>query len=167
MSKPSQTLRYLEPLLLMRNVGNRFEDVSGQSGSPFKVPLAARGIAMGDLDGDGFLDMAINCNDGRAVILRNLGNRNHWLTIDTIGTVSNRDGIGARVHLVTPSGRHQYALVTTAGSYLSASDKRLHFGLGSENRAATIEIQWPSGVTQKLENVEADRMIQVTEPSRK
>lgn len=161
------TLRYREPLLLMRNTGNRFEDASGQSGSPFKVPLAARGIAAGDLDGDGFLDVAINCNDGRAVVLRNQGNRNHWLTINTVGTVSNRDGIGARVHLITPAGRHQYALVTTSGSYLSASDKRIHFGLGGENRAASIEIQWPSGVTQKLENVEADRMIEVTEPKPK
>ncbi|MDQ6676325.1 MAG: CRTAC1 family protein [Acidobacteriota bacterium] len=158
------SLRYRESLLLMRNVRGKFVDVSGQSGAPFRVPLAARGAAFGDLNNDGFLDVAINCNDGDALILHNQGNANHWLTVDTVGKTSNRDGIGARIHLVSKSGLHQYATVGTAGSYLSSSDKRVHFGLGSEKSASLVEITWPSGIVQRLENVLSNRVISIREP---
>jgi hypothetical protein len=161
------SLRYKEPLLLMRNVNGQFQDVSRESGPAFRVPLAARGVAFGDLNNDGFIDAAINCNGGYALILRNQGNENHWLMIDTVGTVSNRDGIGARLHLVTASGLHQYSMAKTSGSYLSASDKRVHFGLGRDRTVKSLEILWPSGITQRLENVAADQILTVREPARK
>ena len=95
LTKPG--LRYKETLLLMRNVNGKFEDVSEQSGPPFRIPRAGRGAAFGDLDNDGFLDVAVNCNRESAVVLKNSGNSNHWLIVKTIGTVSNRDGIGAQL----------------------------------------------------------------------
>jgi hypothetical protein len=159
-------LRYLEPLLMMRNVDGRFIDVSKECGAPFTVPMSSRGVAFGDIDNDGFVDIVINCNEGPAVVLRNLGNANHWLAIDARGTVSNRDGIGARIKLVTAAGRKQYAMATTAGSYQSSSDRRVHFGMGSETRAALVEITWPSGIVQRLENVAADQFLKITEPAR-
>ena len=161
------SLRYREPLLLMKNTAGKFRDVSRESGAPFQVPLAARGVAFGDLDNDGFLDVAINCNDGEAIVLRNQGgNRNHWLSVNLIGSQSNRHGIGARLRLVTAGGLEQHAFASTAGSYLSASDKRVHFGLGSSNEARLLEIAWPSGVTQSLKSVAADQIVTVTEPER-
>jgi enediyne biosynthesis protein E4 len=92
--------------------------------------MAARGAGFGDLDNDGFIDVAINCNDGHAVVLHNQGNANHWLSIHLIGAASNRDEIGSRIRLVTEEGLELFSYVSTSGSYLSASDKRAHFGLG-------------------------------------
>ena len=84
--------------------------------------------------------------------------------MNTVGTVSNRDGIGAQLRLVTESGQEQYGLVTTAGSYLSASDRRVHFGLGSDKKAKLLEITWPSGIRQHLEDVAGDQILTVREP---
>ncbi|HZT31093.1 MAG TPA: CRTAC1 family protein [Bryobacteraceae bacterium] len=157
-------VRYLEPLLLLHNTGGKFANVSGQSGAPFRVPLAARGVAFGDLNNDGFLDVAINCNDGPALVLFNEGgNGNHWLSVNPVGAKSNRDGIGARIKLVGASGRTQYGYVSTAGSYLSANDRKVHFGLGKDAQARLLEIRWPSGTVQRLENVAADRTVTVRE----
>jgi hypothetical protein len=158
-------VRYLEPPLLMRNVKGRFVDVSATAGPVFRKPLAARGVAFGDLNNDGWVDIVINCNNGPAVILENqrVGG-NHWLLIDTIGTHSNRDGIGAQLRLVEESGAEQYAVVTTGSSYLSSNDKRVSFGLGRGKQAKLLEITWPSGKTQKLENVAADQILKVREP---
>lgn len=163
LTQPS--IGYLQPPLLMRNVrGGKFEDVSRQSGAPFAVPRAARGLACGDLDNDGFIDLAINCNNGACLLLRNQGGSgNHWLTVDTVGVKSNRDGIGARLTLTAESGARQVAMVTTGGSYQSSSDKRVHFGLGSERKIRRLEIQWPSGIVQKLEGIEADQVLRVKE----
>jgi enediyne biosynthesis protein E4 len=160
------SLRYLEPLLLMRNNGGKFEDVSAVSGDPFRIRIAARGVAYGDLDNDGFIDAAVNCLDGTAMILRNNGNGNRWLIVDTVGTLSNRDGMGARIHIIGESGLHQYAIVSTAGSYQSSSDKRVHFGLGRETRVKVLEITWPSGMVQKLENVGSNQILKVREPQK-
>ena len=158
-------LRYLEPPLIMRNVNGKFRDVSQQSGTPFGIPRAMRGAAFGDLDNNGFVDIAINCNNGGAVILRNQGgNGNHWLLVNTCGTVSNRDGIGARIRLVSESGREQYGLVSTAGSYMSANDKRVHFGFGQDRMVKLLEITWPSGRVQRLEKIPADQILTVREP---
>ena len=93
------------------------------------------------------------------------GNGNHWLIVSTIGTKSNRDGIGARLKLAGESGKPQYGYVTTAGSYLSASDKRVHFGLGADRSARLLEITWPAGTVQRIENVKADQVIVVREPA--
>jgi len=161
------TLRYLEPPLLLRNDQGRFSNVSPQSGSIFTTPIAARGAAFGDLDNDGRVDVAINCNDGPAIILHNRGgNGNHWLILNLTGTASNRDAIGSKIRLVSDSGQQQTRYVSTAGSYLSASDKRVHFGLGSSKKIRLIEITWPSGIVQRLESVSADQILQVKEPSR-
>jgi len=103
--------------------------------------------------------------DQRPVVMRNDGgNRQHWLILDLIGTKSNRDGIGARIKQVGASGRTQYSFVSTASSYQSASDKRVHFGLGQDQQAKTIEIRWPSGIVQELSAVKANQFLKVTEP---
>jgi hypothetical protein len=156
-------VRYLEPPLLLRNRPPRFVDVSKRSGPVFSRPLAARGAAFGYLRNNGLVDVAINCNDQPAVLLEVAGNSNHWLIVDTVGTRSNRDGIGAQLRLVTDDGKQQFGLVSTAGSYLSASDKRVHFGLGSNGAAKVLEIHWPGGVVQTLTNVKADQVLIVRE----
>ena len=161
-----ENVHYLESLLLLRNVAGHFEDVSKQSGGPFRTLQAARGAAFGDLDNDGQIDIVVSCLDGKPMLLHNQGSPNHWLTINTVGTVSNRDGIGARLHLVSESGASQYATVTTGGSYFSASDKRVHFGLGGDKTVRSLEIAWPSGIVQKLDNLAADRILTVREPSK-
>jgi hypothetical protein len=158
-------VRYLEPLMLLRNVQGRFDDVSARSGEPFRTVQAARGTAFGDLDNDGQIDIAVSCLDGKPMVLRNQGSANHWLTINTVGTASNRDGIGARLHVVSESGTSQYATVTTGGSYFSASDKRVHFGLGRDRSIRSLEIVWPSGAVQTLHNLGVDRILTVREPS--
>jgi hypothetical protein len=157
-------VRYLEPPLLLRNGMRKFVDVSAQSGPIFQRRLAARGVAFGDFNNDGFLDIAINCNAGPALLLKNSGNTNHWLIVNTIGTRSNRDGIGAELQLTANDGKRQYGFVSTASSYLSASDKRVHFGLGSGTALKLLEIRWPSGTIQKLSDVKADQILTVREP---
>ena len=156
---------YREPLLLMRNRQGKFEDVSKQGGPAFQLPLAARGAAFGDLNNDGSVDIAVNCHDGPALVLMNQGGTgNHWLLVNTIGTRSNRDGIGAGIRLVSESGAEQHAFVSTCGSYASASDKRVHFGLGLDSKVRLLEITWPSGTVQRLENIKAGQVLTVTEP---
>ncbi|MDQ2774403.1 MAG: CRTAC1 family protein [Acidobacteriota bacterium] len=164
LTQPS--IRYKEKPLLMRNSNGRFTDVSGSSGEAFHVSISARGVAFGDLNNDGFLDVVINCNDGPPLVLMNqAGNGNHWLIVETIGTKSNRDGIGARLKLIGESGKAQYVFVNTAGSYVSASDKRAHFGLGADRSARLLEIKWPAGTVQRIENVKADQVLVVREPA--
>jgi enediyne biosynthesis protein E4 len=161
------SLHYREPVLLMKNVGGgRFKDVSRESGAVFQVPLSARGAAFGDLNNDGSIDIAINCNNGPAVILRNHGNSdNGWLLVNLIGTKSNRDGIGAKLRLVSDDGAEQWAFASTAGSYLSASDKRVHFGLGKSRKARLLEITWPSGIVQRIEAIAANQILAAREPA--
>src|SRR5882762_6044814 len=161
------SLRYREPLLLMKNTEGKFRNVSNESGAAFQVPLSARGAAFGDLDNDGFIDIAINCNDGPAIVLRNQGgNANHWLLIHLVGSVSNRDGFGAAIRIVPEEGPEQYALASSAGSYLSASDKRVHFGLGTSRRVRLLEITWPSGIVQRMNSLDANQIVTVHEPGR-
>lgn len=158
-------LRYREPLMLLRNDGKRFVDVSAESGTVFQQAWVGRGLASGDLDNDGRVDIVVTTNDGPAYVVRNETNtNNHWLTLNLVGHRSNRDAIGAEVKVTTSQGA-QYATVSTAASYLSSSDKRVHFGLGSESVAQSIEIHWPSGIVQTLKNVSADRILQVDEPA--
>jgi hypothetical protein len=151
-------------MLLLRNTGKEFVDVSADSGAIFHQPWLGRGMAIGDIDNDGRLDAVVTSNDGPVYILRNeTPTQNHWLTLKLVGHKSNRDAIGAEVKLVTANGS-QFATVSTAGSYLSSSDKRLHFGLGVESAAQSIEIRWPSGILQTLKNIRADQILQVDEP---
>ena len=157
-------VRYLEPPMLLRNEGDKFVDVSAQSGPPFRRPQAARGVAFGDFNNDGFEDIAINCNNQPAALLKNRGDANHWLIVNTVGVKSNRDGIGAQLHVIVGDGREQYGEVTTASSYLSASDKRVYFGLGNSAEVKLLQIAWPSGIKQRLTGIKADRVLTVREP---
>jgi enediyne biosynthesis protein E4 len=158
-------LHYREPPMLLWNQrGKKFVDVSAQSGAVFQQKWAARGMAVGDLDNDGRVDVVVTSDDGPVWLLRNeTPAPNHWITLKLVGRISNRDGIGAKVKLVTAAG-NQFATLTTASSYQSSGDKRVHFGLGSATSVKEIEIDWPSGIRQSLQNVKADQILSVTEP---
>jgi hypothetical protein len=162
----SPQLHYREPLLLAKNNGGTsFTDISASSGPVFAKKWVARGLATGDIDNDGRVDAAITTNDGPVYILRNVTRTtNHWISLQLTGHRSNRDAIGAQIKLTTKDGS-QYAMVSTAGSYLSASDKRVHFGLGQNTEAKSIEIRWPSGIVQNLSSVPGDRFVKIEEPS--
>ncbi len=156
-------LHYKEPMLLAFNTGHGFVDVSAQSGAVFQQAWVARGLATGDLDNDGRIDAVVSTNGGPAYVIRNeTKTTNHWLTLLLIGHRSNRDAIGAVIKLTTATGS-QWVTVTTGGSYLSASDKRAHFGLGASRQADTIEIHWPSGTIQTLKNISADQILTINE----
>lgn len=151
--------RYREAPLLLRNQAGRFTDVTATTGRPFLTAMAGRGAAFGDLNNDGALDVVVSANDGAPRIFSNRATGNNWVSINTVGTKSNRDGMGATVRIVTASGREQFGFVSTAGSYLSAHDKRVHFGLGSEREVKLMEIRWPSGIVQTWKNVAANQMF--------
>ena len=160
-------LHYKEPMLLARNMGKgSFVDVTAQSGAALQQPWVSRGMAVGDLDNDGRIDAVVTTNGGAAHILHNeTATANHWLMLNLVGHRSNRDGIGAEIKLTTSKGP-QWLTVSTAGSYLSSNDKRAHFGLGSDAAAKSIEIHWPSGTVQTLENVRGNQILTVDEPAK-
>ncbi|HVO11703.1 MAG TPA: CRTAC1 family protein [Vicinamibacteria bacterium] len=155
--------QYEQRRILLRNRGDgTFEDVSERSGPGILERRCSRGLAVGDLDDDGDLDVVIVNMDGTPSVLRNDGgNARHWLELRLRGTKSNRMGLGARVTL-RAAGQQQIREVTTAGSIFSGSDSRLHFGLG-EATQAEVEIRWPSGTVQTLRNLPADRLLEVDE----
>ncbi len=158
-------IHYKEPMLLAKNMGNgSFVDVSKASGAIFSERWVGRGMAVGDFDNDGRLDAVVTTNGGPAYLLHNeTPTSNHWLTLLLVGHKSNRDAIGASIKLTTSRGP-QYWTVTTTGSYLSARDKRAHFGLGSDTSAKSVEIHWPSGIVQTLKDVRGDHIQVVDEP---
>lgn len=125
---------------------------------------AHRGCAFGDFDNDGRIDVAVSCLNEPAQLLRNVSAPGqHWIDLVLEGRASNRDGIGAVARVTTASGRVQYNQVTTAVGYASSSSRRVHFGLGAEDRIAQIEIRWPSGFVQTLENPAVDRRLSIVE----
>jgi len=160
-------LHYREaPLLLHNEQGKKFVDVSSGSGDVFHQQWAARGLAIGDLNNDGRMDAVVSSVNGPAwVLLNETQSPNHWITLNLVGTKSNRDGIGAQVRISTTAG-DQFATVTTSSSYQSSSDKRLHFGLGSSDTVREIEIRWPSGIRQTLKDVKGDRIVAIKEEAK-
>jgi len=156
-------LKYKQPLLLMRNEGKGFVNISATAGAAFNAPLAARGAAFGDLNNDGQLDAVVNVLDAAPVILRSNGTANHWLGVSLVGSKSNRSGIGARVTVTSATGQKQIFDASTAGSYLSSNDPRIVVGLGSAKAAKSVEVRWPSGRVQTIANPAIDRYLRVSE----
>src|SRR6266516_3701370 len=154
--KIDPSLHYPELPMLAMNHTARFE----RAASGVTVPVAGRGAAFGDLNNAGWEDAVMTSLGVHLLVLINRGGKQHWLVISLRGTRSNRDGLGARVLV---NGQTRFA--TIAGSYLSAGDKRLHFGLGPAT-TAKIEIAWPSGIHQTLNDVPADQFLDVREPGK-
>lgn len=145
--------------------GKRFVDVTATMGSHFERKGYQRGAAFADLNNDGFVDLIVTSLHRRPAILLNSGvGGGHWLTIRAVGRKANRDSIGARITITTPSGRVLRDHVSPSVGFLSSSDPRVHFGLGGENRAESIEIQWPGGSTLTMKDVAADRILTLREP---
>jgi enediyne biosynthesis protein E4 len=157
-------VQYKQAPLLFRNLGQRrFENVSDSMGADFKRPIVARGAAYADFDHDGDLDLLITTNNGPAYLYRNDGgNSNHWICIRTVGSKSNRDGIGAVVRVESASGK-QWNTVRSGSSYCSQSDLALTFGLGKDTSVSALEIEWPSGTKQRLTNIAADQFLRIDE----
>jgi hypothetical protein len=154
------------PLLLHNEQGKRFSDVSAMSGDVFHQQWAARGLATGDINNDGKVDVVVTSNDGPAwVLLNQTETANHWITLNLVGIRSNRDGIGAQIKISTANG-DQFATVSTAGSYQSSSDKRVHFGLGMADSIREIEIRWPSGIRQVIKDINADQIVKIMEAAK-
>jgi len=149
---------------IFENLGDgKFRDSSGEHGPYFSEALVGRGGCFGDYDNDGDIDMFIvNLNEEPVLLRNDIGSANNWLLIRLIGTKSNRDAVGARVS-VTAGGVTQFDQKTGGGQYLSKNDPRLHFGLGDNKTAELIEITWPSGIRQTLENVRANQIITIEE----
>jgi len=155
-----------QPNTVFRNLGGmKFQALTAEAGLTAQPPSRHRGSAVGDLNGDGRLDVVVSALSAPAEIWINQSpGKNHWLEFKLQGTQSNRDGIGARIKLVTKSGA-QYNHMTTGCGYASSSAGPVHFGLGANASADLVEIHWPSGIVQQLRNVVGDRVIVVKEPA--
>jgi enediyne biosynthesis protein E4 len=160
-----KTVTYAQPPHLFRNLGRgRFEEASKQAGRPLQEPIVARGAAYGDYDNDGDLDVLISTNGGRPRLLRNDGgNANHFLTVRTVGTASNRDGLGARVTVKASGTVILSRTVKSGSSYLSQSQLPVTFGLGSASTVERVEVEWPSGRKDALSNVRTNQTITIEE----
>jgi len=156
-----------QPNTVFRNLGTsgKWEALTEQAGFAPSTAARHRGCALGDFDNDGRIDVVVTSMDANAELWMNRSpSSGHWINIALQGTKSNRDGIGARIKVVTKAGT-QYNHQTSSVCYASSTLGPVHFGLGSESQALKIEITWPSGIVQSLENLPADRMLKVTETS--
>jgi hypothetical protein len=160
---------YAQRKLLYRNLRNgRFEDVTAKAGPGITTPVAARGCAFGDFDNDGDVDVVTNCVNDYPELIRCDSRLNHnWIKVRTIGTKSNRSGIGARIKCVTKSSdgklHEQIDEVRSGGSYLSQNDLRIHFGVGTATKIEMIEVRWPSSQVDTLKDIQPNRLIYVKE----
>jgi len=157
---------YAERNFLFHNLGGRFAEVGLQAGPAMRRSGVHRGLAVGDFENKGFLDVVVTQLDGPPVVLRNqtaaMPSESHWVAIKTVGVKSNRDGFGARIE-VKAGGRTQMQEVRANSSFLSASDPRTHFGLGAANQADVITIRWPSGAVDTIRNQRANQFLVVEE----
>jgi enediyne biosynthesis protein E4 len=160
---------YEEPLMLFHNTGKSFQDVSARSGPVFAKPMSSRGLAIGDFDNDGAVDVLISVNNGAPLLLRNnVGRQNHWLGIHLIGKKSNPDAVGAKVTYQAGDLKRSRTKVG-GGSYLSSHDPRIVLGLGKHEKIDWLEIKWPlpSGATQRFTELPVDRYIALVEGENK
>jgi enediyne biosynthesis protein E4 len=157
--------KYEEPNSVLRNLGKgKFEDVSSGAGPDFQLAGPHRGVAFGDLDNDGRVDAVVTVLNGSLRYFHNVSkNNNHWIILKLVGKKSNRMGLGAQVRITTDDGKVQYNQATTAVGYASASDSRVHFGLGGSRTIHKVEISWPSGIRQVLWDVPSDHILKVEE----
>ena len=154
---------YLQPTVLYQNLGNgKFKDVTNEAGPAFQTQRPARGLAVGDLDGDGRQEIVIVNMNAVPSLLRNSGPRGHFLNLNLIGTKSNRSAIGARATVAVGS-RKMIDEVMSGGSFYSNNSFTLHFGLGTAATVDGIEIRWPSGTVQKIGKTAADQTLKITE----
>jgi len=156
-------VRYAEAPHLFRNLGNgKFEEVTSAVGAGFAAPKVARGAAYADINNTGFLDVLVTTNGGAVHLYRNEGGSNHSLRVKLAGTKSNRDGIGAVVR-VNATGEKQWLMMKSGSSYLSQSELVLTFGLGSHPKADEVEVEWPSGLVDKLSNIAGGQTVTIEE----
>ena len=148
---------------LFTKVGPRFRECGLEAGDYFHRKVVGRGVAMGDFDKDGDWDLAISHQNSLAAVLRNDSRRRHWLKVKGIGRVSSRTPIGLRI-TVTQAGRKMMQELVGGGSYCATNESALIFGFGSPTEPCQLEIQWPSGITQQLENVAVDQTLVLLEP---
>ncbi|HET6930528.1 MAG TPA: CRTAC1 family protein [Candidatus Acidoferrum sp.] len=156
---------YSEPLLLFRNTGAGLQDISRDSGPVFSRELSARGLALGDFDNDGAVDVLISVNDGAPLLLRNnAGRQNHWLGLNLVGKKSNSDAIGARI-TYQAGDLKQSRFKVGGGSYLSSHDPRIVLGLGKRQKIDWLEVKWPlpSGAVQRFVDLPINRYITIVE----
>jgi hypothetical protein len=157
---------YPERNSLFRNLGNgKFEEVGEQAGPDFVIASPHRGVAFGDINNDGRIDMVVTQLGGNAKLFHNAtANGCHWILIRLVGTRSNRMGLGAQIRITTEDGATQWNQATTAVGYACSSDPRVHFGLGKNRLIRELEVLWPSRTRQTLQNVEVDRIMTIEEP---
>jgi len=156
---------YQEPLMLFRNTGKSFQNVSAESGPAFAKPLSARGMAIGDFDNDGAVDVLVSVNDGAPMLLRNnVGSQNHWLGIRLVGKKSNPDAIGARINYQAGDLKRSRMKVG-GGSYLSSHDPRIVLGIGKRPKTDWLEIKWPQpgGAVERFTELPVNRYITIVE----
>jgi hypothetical protein len=150
--------------LLLHNEGAAFRETSGEGGPAMRVSAVGRGAAFGDIDNDGTIDIVVSNNNGPVRLLLNrTGGGRHWLEVRLQGTRSNRDGIGARVGVLRNGVNPLWQRVHTDGSYLSASDIRVHFGLGESSEIQAVVVEWPDGLKESWDKVRGDSLVSLRE----
>jgi hypothetical protein len=163
--KHQQGVHYLEPMMLFANNGTSWKNVSAESGIAFSKNIAGRGMALGDFDNDGAVDVLVAVNDGPPVLLRNTAARqNHWLGIHLVGRKSNIDAVGAKI-VYQAGDLKRHVTKVGGGSYLSSHDPRMVLGLGLKTKLDWLEVHWPrpSEKIERFTSLPIDRYITIVE----